>query len=72
MVLAHNVRSREEVDRVLAEALAAGARAGRPAADTFWGGYSGYFFDPDGHAWEVAYNPYWPIAADGTVRIPEA
>ena len=72
VVLAHNVRSKEEVDRVIAEALAAGARAGRPAQDTFWGGYSGYFFDPDGHAWEVAFNPFWPIADDGSVTIPES
>jgi catechol 2,3-dioxygenase-like lactoylglutathione lyase family enzyme len=55
--IAHNVRTREEVDRVLAEAERAGARVTKPAAATFWGGYAGYFQDPDGHLWEVAWNP---------------
>lgn len=58
--LAHNVRSREEVDAVLREAEAVGARIVKPAADTEWGGYSGYFADPDGFLWEVAWNPqFW-------------
>ncbi len=57
--LAHNTRSREEVDAVLATAVAAGARLVKPAEDVFWGGYSGYFADPDGHLWEVAWNPFW-------------
>jgi uncharacterized protein len=57
--LAHNVRSREEVDAVMAQAKAAGATIVKPAHETFWGGYSGYFQDPDGHLWEVALNPQW-------------
>jgi uncharacterized protein len=61
MTLAHNVHSKEEADRVIAQALAAGALLLKPAADTFWGGYSGYFADPDGHPWEVAWNPYFPL-----------
>lgn len=56
--LAHNVENRQEVDRVLALAVEAGASLLKPAADTFWGGYSGYFADPDGHPWEVAWNPF--------------
>jgi hypothetical protein len=55
--LAHNVRSKPEVDAVMAQARAAGARIVKPAADTFWGGYAGYFQDPDQHLWEVAWNP---------------
>lgn len=69
IALAHNVRSREEVDRVLAEAAAAGAVILRPAEDAAWGGYSGYFTDPDGHPWEIAWNPHWTIEADGSVRL---
>ena len=69
VTLAYNTRSRDEVDAVLAEAEAAGARIGRPAAETFWGGYSGVFVDPEGHPWEVAHNPGWAIDADGSVRI---
>jgi hypothetical protein len=69
VTLAHNVRSREEVDAVLAEAEAAGATIGRPGAETFWGGYSGVFLDPDGHPWEVAHNPGWTIADDGSIRL---
>ena len=60
--LAHNVRSREEVDRVIATAHAAGARVTSPAQDRFWGGYSGYFADPDGFLWEVAWQPHFEIA----------
>jgi uncharacterized glyoxalase superfamily protein PhnB len=55
--LAHNVASRDEVDVVMAQAAAAGARIVKPAQDTFWGGYAGYFQDPDQHLWEVAWNP---------------
>ena len=69
--LAYNARGREEVDRVLAEAQAAGGRIVRPAHDTFWGGYSGYFADPDGHLWEVAWNPFWEVTEDGRVILPE-
>jgi len=57
--LAHNVGSKDEVDAVLAQAQAAGAEPVKPAADTFYGGYAGYFRDPDGHLWEVAWNPAW-------------
>jgi uncharacterized protein len=69
VTLAHNVRSPEEVDRVIAEAEAAGAAIPRHGAETFWGGYSGVFVDPDGHPWEVAHNPRWTIEEDGSVRI---
>ena len=69
VTLAYNVSSPAEVDAVLAEAAAAGATIGRPGAATFWGGYSGIFVDPDGHPWEVAHNPGWPISADGSVRL---
>lgn len=57
--LAHNVSSREEVEAVLDQARRAGGTIVRPAHDTFWGGYAGYFQDPDGHLWEVAWNPKW-------------
>src|ERR1700689_4504458 len=69
VTLAYNARSPEEVDDVIAEAQAAGATVGRPGAATFWGGYSGIFIDPDGHPWEVAHNPGWTIAADGSVHL---
>ena len=62
VTIGHNVGSREEVDAVLAQAGRAGARIVKPAHDTFWGGYAGYFQDPDGHLWEVAWNPDWRIA----------
>lgn len=67
--LALNVGSPAEVDVVLAEAEAAGARIGRQAASTFWGGYSGVFVDPDGHPWEVAHNPGWRLDPDGSVHL---
>ncbi len=69
ITLAHNVRSPEEVDAVLAEAEAAGGRIGRPGGEAFWGGYTGLFFDPDGHPWEVAHNPGWTVTADGATRL---
>jgi len=69
VTLAHNVRSPGEVDQVLAEARAAGARIAREGAETFWGGYSGAFVDPDGHPWEVAHNPGWTIHEDGTTTL---
>src|SRR5262245_59302538 len=59
--LAHNVNSKQEVDTVMATAKKAGAHIVKPAGDTFWGGYTGYFADPDGHLWEVAWNPEWVI-----------
>lgn len=71
VTLAYNTRTREEVDEVIEEARAAGATIGREPAETFWGGYSGVFVDLDGHPWEVAHNPGWPIDEDGSVRLPE-
>lgn len=71
VTLAINLESRELVDSVLAEAVAAGGTPLKPAGPTDWGGYSGYFADPDGHAWEVAHNPYWPFTADGSLALPE-
>lgn len=68
--LAHNVRSEAEVDAVMAAAESAGARITRPAHRQPWGGYSGYFTDPDGHAWEVGFNPGFPLAPDGTITLP--
>jgi catechol 2,3-dioxygenase-like lactoylglutathione lyase family enzyme len=59
MTLGHNVASRAEVDAIMARAAAAGAVIVKPAHDTFWGGYSGYFQDPDGHLWEIVWNPQW-------------
>jgi catechol 2,3-dioxygenase-like lactoylglutathione lyase family enzyme len=70
VTLAQNVHSKAEVDAALAQAAAAGARISRPAQEVFWGGYSGYFVDPDGHAWEVAYNPHWGLSPDGRVLLP--
>jgi catechol 2,3-dioxygenase-like lactoylglutathione lyase family enzyme len=69
VTLAHNVRSPAEVDAVLSEARAAGATIARPGAETFWGGYSGVFVDPDGHAWEVAHNPHWTLLDDGSISL---
>ena len=69
VTLAHNVRSPAEVDAVIAEAELAGARIPRRPAETFWGGYSGVFVDPEGHPWEVAHNPRWTIADDGSVSL---
>jgi uncharacterized protein len=68
--LAHNVRSEAEVDAVIGQAGAVGATITRAPAETFWGGYSGVFVDPDGHPWEVAHNPRWTIGADGSVTLP--
>ena len=70
VTLAHNVRSPEEVDAVVGEARTAGARIAREPGPTFWGGYSGVFVDPEGHPWEVAYNPRWTFAPDGAIRLP--
>jgi len=69
ITLAHNVRSPAEVDAVIAEAEAAGATVPRHGAETFWGGYSGVFVDPEGHAWEIAHNPHWTLADDGSVQL---
>ena len=69
VTLAHNVGSPAQVDAVIEEARAAGAAIGREPAETFWGGYSGVFLDPDGHPWEVAHNPHWTLEPDGAVRL---
>ncbi len=69
VTLALNVRSPEEVDEVLDQAAVAGAVIGRQGAETFWGGYSGVFIDPDGHPWEVAHNPFWTITDDGRTLL---
>ena len=71
MALAYNTRSREDVDTVLAEAAAAGATVLKRPQDAVWGGYSGYFADPDGFPWEVAWNPGFSLATDGSLRLPE-
>jgi predicted lactoylglutathione lyase len=71
IALAQNVRSRAEVDAVLAEAASAGARITQPARETFYGGYAGHFADPDGHIWEIAYNPGFTLNQDGTLTLPD-
>ena len=69
LALAHNAPSREAVDTVYETALAAGAVAIKPPRPAFWGGYSGYFADPDGHLWEVAHNPFFPLDDTGHARL---
>jgi uncharacterized protein len=71
IALAYNTRNRHEVDSVLAEAHTAGAKILKPAEEAFWGGYSGYFADPDGFPWEVAWNPSFAILEDGSIRLPD-
>jgi uncharacterized protein len=71
VTLALNVETPAAVDEILEQARRAGARIGREGADTFWGGYSGVFVDPDGHPWEVAHNPHWSLGPDGEVRLGE-
>jgi predicted lactoylglutathione lyase len=68
--VAQNVRSRAEVDRVLDEAVGAGAKLLKSGADVFWGGYVGYFADPDGFVWEVAWNPHFPLDEEGRITLP--
>jgi predicted lactoylglutathione lyase len=70
IALAHNVRSPAEVDAVIAQAREAGATITRDPATTFYGGYAGAFTDPDGHTWEIAWNPAFPLAPDGTIALP--
>jgi catechol 2,3-dioxygenase-like lactoylglutathione lyase family enzyme len=70
ITLAHNVGSPVEVDGILSAAEAAGAMIARRGAETFWGGYSGVFFDPDGHPWEIAHNPHWTLSEDGSIELP--
>jgi predicted lactoylglutathione lyase len=71
VTLAYNARTKIEVDAIIEEARGAGASMTRAAKDMFWGGYSGFFADPDGHLWEVAWNPSFAIAEDGSVRLPD-
>lgn len=68
--LAWNCRSKTEVDAAIDRAFRAGATIQKSAVDAFWGGYSGYFFDPDGHLWEVAFNPDFPLSDDGRLTLP--
>lgn len=71
IALAQNVASPAEVDNVLAEAELAGGQIRKPGHEAFWGGYTGYFTDPDGHPWEIAWNPGFTILADGSVKLPD-
>ena len=71
IVLAHNVRSEEQVNEVVAAAAAAGAAVTRRPGPTFYGGYAGCFADPDGHVWEIAYNPGFGFRADGSIALPD-
>ncbi len=68
--LAHNVRDKAEADAVIAHAVKSGGWLVKKAQDVFWGGYSGYFADPDGHLWEVAWNPFFPLDAKGAISLP--
>lgn len=70
ITLAQNCTDDAETDAVFAAALAAGAKAIKPPEKVFWGGYSGYFSDPDGHVWEIATNPFWPLDGDGNLTLP--
>ena len=70
VALVHNVRSEKQVEQVLSEAVAAGGKLVKPASRAFWGGYPGYFADPDGHLWEVAHNPFFPLDDAGRVVLP--
>jgi uncharacterized protein len=69
MTLAYNVRTKDEVAFVLAQAEKTGGKILKPAQDVFWGGHSGYFADPDGHVWEVAHNPFWTVQDNGAVTL---
>jgi uncharacterized glyoxalase superfamily protein PhnB len=71
IVVAQNLPSEDAVDVMMARAEASGARVLKPAAKTFWGGYNGYFADPDGHVWEVAFNPFWELNEDGRIKLPD-
>jgi uncharacterized protein len=71
VTLAYNVREPAEADAVIEQARTAGGTITREPGETFWGGYSGAFADPDGHPWEVAHNPRWEITEDGALRLPE-
>ncbi len=69
ITLAHNTREKSQVDEILQKAVEAGGKLEKPAQDTFWGGYSGYFSDPDGYLWEVAYADSWRFNPDGSLVI---
>jgi uncharacterized protein len=71
IVLAHNVASRDEVDRIIRDAASAGAAVTKAPRETFYGGYAGFFRDPDGHVWEVAHNPGFSLGADGALTLPD-
>jgi uncharacterized glyoxalase superfamily protein PhnB len=71
ITLAHNVGSRDEVDRIVQEAARAGAEVTKAPEETFYGGYAGFFRDPDGHVWEIAHNPGFTLNADGTLTLPD-
>jgi predicted lactoylglutathione lyase len=70
MTLAQNFRTKQEVDIAFAKALSVGATALKSPQEVFWGGYSGYYADPDGHVWEMGYNPFWPLNDDGSLTLP--
>lgn len=72
ITLAQNFATEAEVDAAFAAALQAGGTALKAPEKVFWGGYSGYWADPDGHVWELAMNPFWPLAADGSLTLPGA
>ena len=72
VTLAYNVHSKAEADEVFSRATGAGARPVKPLQDVFWGGYSGYFADPDGHLWEVAWNPFFPLDEQGHLFLPDS
>lgn len=71
IVLAHNVGSRDEVDQIVAAAASAGAEITKDPAETFYGGYAGFFRDPDGHVWEIAHNPGFTLHTDGSLTLPD-
>lgn len=71
IALAHNVRTPSEVDAIIAAAESAGGTVPRTPAETFYGGYAGCFTDPDGHVWEIAHNPGFPLGEDGSIAIPD-
>lgn len=72
ITLAQNFPTEAEVDEAFAAAIAAGATPLKTPEKVFWGGYSGYWADPDGHVWELAFNPFWPLGPDGSLTLPEA
>lgn len=71
VTLAQNMASPADVDTAYAEAVAAGAAPIKPPAKAYWGGYHGFYADPDGHVWELAYNPFWALAEDGALTLPQ-